>query len=103
MSNRLKNNRLRWLKGFMQRHMYRMITCREFEDFITNYLDNKLSAPQRSRFELHIRLCKECKQYLQAYQRTMEVSHAAYPAPDTALPNDVPEELIEAILKARNG
>lgn len=62
MSNRRKNNSLRWLKGFMQRYMYGMITCGEFEDFITDYLDNELLAPQRSRFELHVRLCKECRQ-----------------------------------------
>jgi anti-sigma factor RsiW len=102
MSDKLKNNILRWLKGFMLRHMYRMITCREFEDFITDYLDNELSASQRSRFELHIRLCKECKQYLQAYQRTMEVSRATFLDPDAALPDDVPEDLIRAILKSRS-
>ena len=94
-------NILRWLKGFMLKHMYGMITCKEFEDFILDYLDDELPALQRSRFERHIRLCRECKQYLQAYQRTLEVSRAVFPLADSPVPNDVPEDLIKAILKAR--
>ncbi len=58
-----KYNILRWLKGFIQRNMYGMITCREFEDFVLDYLENELPALQRSRFERHIRLCRECRQY----------------------------------------
>ncbi len=96
-----KYNILRWLKGFIQRNMYGMITCREFEDFVLDYLENELPALQRSRFERHIRLCRECRQYLQTYQRTQEISRAIYSAPDGHLPDDVPEDLIMAILKAR--
>jgi hypothetical protein len=31
----------------------------------------------------------------------MEVSRAVFPAPDDLVPEDVPEDLIKAILKAR--
>jgi anti-sigma factor RsiW len=96
-----KNNILRWLKGFMLKHMHGMITCKEFENFILDYLDDELPSLQRTRFERHIRLCRECKQYLQAYRRTIEVSSAVLSAPETQDPDDVPEDLIKAILKAR--
>jgi anti-sigma factor RsiW len=96
-----KNNILRWLKGFMLKHMHGMITCKEFENFILDYLDDELPSLQRTRFERHIRLCRECKQYLQAYRRTIEVSSAVLSAPETQVPDDVPEDLIKAILKAR--
>jgi len=90
-----------WLKGFMLRRIHGMITCKEFEDFVLDYLDDELPALQRSRFERHIRFCRECKQYLQAYQRTVEVSRAVFPSPDEVVPHDVPEDLIKAILEAR--
>ena len=39
-----------WLKGFMLRRIHGMITCKEFEDFVLDYLDDELPALQRSRF-----------------------------------------------------
>jgi anti-sigma factor RsiW len=101
MNQQHRYNILRWLKGVIQRHLLGMITCREFEDFILDYLDDELPALQRSRFERHIRLCCECRQYLQAYQRTLEVSRAVFPSPEALVPDAVPEDLIKAILKAR--
>lgn len=97
-----QNRLIRWFKGFMFKNTYGMISCREFEDFILDYLDDNLPAQQRSRFERHIRICRECQQYLQGYQRTLEISQAAFSAPDAKLPDEVPEDLIKAILKARD-
>ncbi len=96
-----QNNILRKLKGFMLRTMPNMITCREFEGFVVDYLDNELPEKQRSKFELHIRMCKECRQYLDAYQRTIEISRRACSSSDDAVPDDVPDDLVKAILKAR--
>jgi len=90
-----------WLKGFVLKHMHGMITCKEFEDFVHDYIDDELPARQRSKFELHMRLCHECRQYLQAYQRTVEVGRAVLSSADKPIPDDVPEDLIKAILKAR--
>jgi len=100
MSN--TNSKLkRWLKGFMLKRMHGMITCKEFEDFVADYTDGELPSKQCSRFERHLNLCQECRQYLQAYQRTIEVSRAVFPSPDEPVPEEVPEDLIKAILKAR--
>jgi len=100
MSN--MNSRLRrWLKGFMLKHMHGMITCKEFEDFVSDYTDGELSSKQRSYFERHLKLCQECRQYLLAYQRTIEVSRAVLLSPDEPVSEDVPEDLIKGILKAR--
>jgi len=89
----------RRLKGLMLKRVHGMITCREFEDFISGYLDGELSSRKRSRFDLHLRLCRECRQYLQAYQQTIAVGQAAFAAPDEPVPDDVPRELINSILK----
>jgi anti-sigma factor RsiW len=88
-------------KGVMLKRMHRMITCREFEDFVMGYLDDELPARQRSIFELHMRLCRECREYLAAYQRGIEVGREAFKSDDEVVADDVPEDLIKAILEAR--
>ena len=92
---------MRKLKGAMMKHMHGMITCREFEDFVQRYLDGELPKRQATIFEWHMRLCRECREYLAAYRRTMEMSQAALGEPDDPVPGDVPEDLITAILDAR--
>lgn len=101
MINRLKNNMMRWAKGQMLKRMHRMITCREFEDFVQQYLDGELPSPQLAIFELHLRICRECRDYLAAYRRSLEIGRAASKTDDETLPEDVPEDLIKAILEAR--
>lgn len=92
---------MRWLKGLMLKHMHRMITCVEFEEFVLQYLDGELPEKQRLVFELHLRLCRECRDYLAAYKRSMEITGAVSKQPDAPLPSEVPEDLIKAILDAR--
>ena len=102
MSGQHKIGILRWLKGLFLKHMHRMITCKEFEAFVLDYLDRELPAAQRSVFELHMRLCRECREYLAAYRRTQEVGYAILNSDDEPVPDDVPEDLIKAILDARD-
>jgi predicted anti-sigma-YlaC factor YlaD len=90
-----------WLKGLMFRHMHGMLTCREFDSFVLAYLDGELSSRQRSVFEWHLRLCRECRDYLAAYKRTLEIGQAIMQSPEASLPQSVPEDLITAILEAR--
>lgn len=101
MAHQHKTGVLRQLKGFMLKRMHRMITCKEFEDFILSYLEGELPIRQKSIFEMHLRICRECRDYLAAYQRTFELGHAVLPSSDDPVPEDVPEDLIKAILDAR--
>lgn len=103
MNKRDKPAKFRWLKGFFQDHMYGMITCREFDEFIGSYFDGDLSRKQLFVFRAHIRFCRECRQYLKAYQRALQVGRAVFPSMDAPVPDDVPEDLIKAILDSRNG
>ncbi len=91
---------MRRLKGAMMKRMHGMITCREFEAFVLAYLDGELPAKQAKRFEWHMRLCRECREYLAAYRRALGAGQAVLGAEET-LPDDVPEDLIAAILDAR--
>jgi len=91
----------RWMKGMMLKHMPLMITCVDFEDFIVDYLDGELPERQKMVFELHLRICRECREYLAAYRRTMEVSKVTIQSdrPDTL--DTMPGDLIKAIREAR--
>lgn len=91
----------RWLKGRFLRRVHNMITCKEFEDFVLRYLDDELPAKQRSVFEWHLRLCRECRDYLAAYRRTLEIADAVLAPPDAAVPENIPEDLVTAVLDAR--
>jgi anti-sigma factor RsiW len=101
MSKQKKTSIRKWLKGFMLKHMHKMMTCKEFEDFVQAYIDDELSSAQRSVFELHIRLCRECKDYLAAYQRAIALGRAVLGAPNQPVPAEVPKDLVAAILKAK--
>ena len=101
MTNQHKTGIQRWLKGLMLKRVHGMITCNEFEDFVLSYLDGELPDRQRSIFEWHMRICRECRDYLAAYKRTNEVSRAVLPSANDPLAEDVPEDLIKAILDAR--
>lgn len=101
MTNHHKTGFRRWLKGLTLKRVHRMITCREFEDFVLSYLDGELPDRQRSVFEWHMRICRECRDYLAAYKRAEELGRAVLPSPNDPLPKDVPEDLINAILDAR--
>ena len=91
----------RRLQGVMFR-MPLMMACRQFEDFIIAYLEGELPERQRFVFELHLKVCRECRDYLAAYRRTIEISKRAFEEPDQQVPDDVPEDLVKAILAARD-
>jgi len=96
-----KTSLMRRLKGAMLKSMHGMITCREFEDFVLSYLDGELPKKQAKRFEWHLRICRECREYLAAYKRTTEIGQAVLGPAHEAVPEDVPDDLIKAVLDSR--
>lgn len=91
----------RMAKGIMLRHGPMMMTCAEFETFILDYLSGRLPSAQKRIFEVHLKVCRECRDYLKAYQRTVALEKAVFPTPTASVPGDVPEDLVKAILAAR--
>lgn len=89
-------------KGTLFRRGPMMMTCAEFEAFILDYLSGRLSTRQTRIFSLHLLLCRECRDYLEAYRRTLALEKAAFRTPTAPLPADVPEDLVKAILAARS-
>lgn len=99
-----KSNRSRPVaraKGIMHKYLPGMISCAQFEEFMIDYSEGTLPAGQRRRFEAHLNFCRECRDYLAAYNQTIALGKAAFAERDAPLPDDVPEDLIAAVLAAR--
>jgi hypothetical protein len=77
------------------------MTCREFAGFLADYSANELAADVRATFDDHLRLCPNCRRYLTGYQATIAIGRLAFDDPDARVPADVPDELVAAILVAR--
>ena len=78
------------------------MTCREFVDFLMQYLSGELSLAERSVFEQHMAECPDCMAYLRTYEATIKLEKAAFDNPTGPVPDEVPEDLVGAILAARS-
>jgi predicted anti-sigma-YlaC factor YlaD len=74
------------------RHDHEEITCREFVEVVTDYLDGVLPEDRVELIEEHLVMCDWCKTYLDQIDATV----AALPAIATLEP--VPAETRDALL-----
>jgi anti-sigma factor RsiW len=74
------------------------VTCRDFADFLLEHAEGGLSPDARREFERHMALCPDCVRYLQHYTETVKAGRLAMA---DELPADMPESLVNAILRAR--
>ena len=77
------------------------MTCREFDDFVMDYLARELSDGVQDDFESHLNACPNCVHYLETYEATVALGRAAFEPTESELPAEVPEALIQAILSAQ--
>jgi anti-sigma factor RsiW len=78
------------------------VTCREFVEFLDDYLAGRLAAGSLTAFNEHLSVCPSCVAYMKTYKATVEMGRGALSASDDALPPDVPEDLVQAILAGRS-
>lgn len=79
------------------------MTCRELIDFLMSYLDGELPAPRRAIFDEHLAECEDCRRYLASYRETIALGRDACASDDAPVDEEVPEDLVQAILAARGG
>lgn len=82
------------------------LTCREVADFLLGYLERELEPQVLAEFDTHLQRCPPCEHYLEGYRETVELvrrcgkvecdasAKAKWTAP--------PEDLVQAILRAKN-
>lgn len=79
-----------------------MMTCRELIEFLMDYASGELLPEVKAEFERHLERCPPCIAYLDTYMKTRELARDACKEPDEPADQQVPEELIRAILAAKN-
>jgi anti-sigma factor RsiW len=79
----------------------RELTCREVADFLMAYDDGELSPSERAAFDTHLAECPDCVAYLKSYRATVALGKQAFADESAAADEEVPEELVQAILAAR--
>ena len=79
------------------------MTCREFTDFLSDYIDGDLADAARTHFEAHLRGCRDCETYLRNFRETIRIGKAVCKEEHDAVDDHVPEDLVQAILAAHKG
>jgi anti-sigma factor RsiW len=69
------------------------MTCREFVELVTDYLEGRLSNADRQRFESHVEICSGCQAYIEQMKATLG---ALGRIPEESLPAEAREELLHA-------
>jgi predicted anti-sigma-YlaC factor YlaD len=77
------------------------MTCKDFIEFLHEYLGDELPDGQKRLFEEHLAICESCVSYLSNYEDTMSLAKACLSDPEGPVPEDVPEGLVAAVLAAR--
>jgi len=77
------------------------MTCRELIEFLHLYLDGELPADRHAEFERHLSVCDSCVHYIETYKTATVLGRNAWTEPEAPVGEDVPEELVSAILAAR--
>lgn len=78
------------------------IPCREVLEFLWAYVAGELPPERVHEFDRHLSRCDSCVAYLDSYRKTIELSRGSFreevcePAAE-----DMPEDLIQAVLAAR--
>ena len=55
------------------------MSCQEFVELVTSYLDDAMDADTRQRFEEHLVLCPGCVTYVEQFRATIEQLGDAQP------------------------
>jgi anti-sigma factor RsiW len=86
----------------MDSHRHAEITCREFIEFLADYLAGELSPASQAEFDFHLSDCPDCASYLKSYEATIRLGKEAFADLEAPVPAEVPQELLQGILTARN-
>lgn len=78
----------------------RAVSCRDFVEFLDNYLAGALSLKELAIFNAHLAACPSCVAYMNSYRASARLGRDAFAATGDGVPEEVPPELVRAILKA---
>jgi anti-sigma factor RsiW len=67
------------------------LTCKELVEVATDYLEGRMPAEQRRRFEEHLAFCEGCQTYLEQMRETIRLT-------GTLMEDDLEPEARDALL-----
>lgn len=91
----------RWLGSLFLRYFPRQLTCAQFESFVLDYYEGRLSTRERARFDFHMRICPMCDVHFQTYVQAVELGRELYRREELEEPAPLPDDLVAAILDVR--
>jgi len=77
------------------------MTCRQFADFLDDYVAGDLQGDALAVFERHLSRCQNCQRYLAHYRAAIDLGRGVLAEMNAPIPADVPEDLVRAIVAAR--
>jgi predicted anti-sigma-YlaC factor YlaD len=79
------------MKIYVLDYLAGRMTCKEFVEIVTDYLEGSMSFWTRLRFHLHLGMCLGCRIYLKQLKQTI---HTLGRLPQDPAPPAVREELV---------
>ena len=70
-------------------------SCREFTDFLDDYLELRLPEERHAVFVRHLSICADCRTYLTTYRRAIELVRRSHAGAD-AMPGPLVRDILEA-------
>ncbi len=74
-----------------------MITCKEFDNRMPDFLEEDLGPWQGFSFWLHMKLCSNCRKHLAGYQQAIALSKAAWQSLDDHQEPVLAENMIKTV------
>ena len=68
-----------------------MLVCRDITELVTDYVEGRMGLMDRLRFQLHLGMCRHCREYVRQMRRTLQLTGGL---PRQAPPPDVEAELV---------
>lgn len=72
------------------------LACNELVELVTDYLEDALPEPERTRFEAHLATCEGCESYLAQMKATIRIT-------GTRREDGVPALVMDRLLEAFRG
>ena len=73
--------------------------CKDLIAFITEYEEGSLPKYKKFFFELHLKICPPCREFLESFHTSIKLGKKCC-CPESQVPPTVPEDFIQAVLRA---
>ena len=77
------------------------LTCRQVEEFLMDYLENRLGFWMTLQFSIHLFMCTNCSKYMQEYKNTIALEKKIFENPEDEAIGNVPDDILHAILNVK--